>query len=140
MQLLLPGIVQQQQVQLWQGQYPPPEAIEKYEKVLPGAFDRMIRMAEASQTAQVQVAQKSVDHMARDTARGHWLGFATTLAAMFGAIAAVALHQPWVAGGFLGVPVMAVARALVESAKTWTTSAQLPTPPAQAQRPRSQSP
>ena len=36
----------QQTVQLWQGQYPPPEAIEHYEKVLPGSFDRMIAMAE----------------------------------------------------------------------------------------------
>ncbi|HUC12454.1 MAG TPA: DUF2335 domain-containing protein, partial [Stellaceae bacterium] len=36
----------QQSVRLWQAPYPPPEAIERYEKVLPGSFDRMIKMAE----------------------------------------------------------------------------------------------
>jgi uncharacterized membrane protein len=40
------------QVQLWQGQFPPPDALERYEKLLPGAFNRMMVMAETAQTNQ----------------------------------------------------------------------------------------
>ena len=135
-QLVLPGIVQQQQLQVWQGQYPPPDAIERYEAVLPGAFDRMIRMAEGTQSAQIRVVEDGLKATARDVARGHWLGFITSLAAMCGAIGSVLLHQPWVAGAFLSVPVMAVARALVESAKPKPSAVQPTQQPSPPQRPQ----
>ena len=38
--------VEHTEVQVWQGQFPPPDAVEKYEAVLPGAFDRIVAMAE----------------------------------------------------------------------------------------------
>lgn len=38
-------VVSIQQVQQWQYPYPPPEDIKEYEAVLPGAFDRMMKMA-----------------------------------------------------------------------------------------------
>src|ERR1700722_7370195 len=36
-----PSILQQS----WQGPYPPPHAIERYERALPGFFDRIVSMA-----------------------------------------------------------------------------------------------
>ena len=38
-----------QQVQTWQSPYPPPEHIKEYEKILPGTFDRILKMAEQAQ-------------------------------------------------------------------------------------------
>ncbi|MGC8478231.1 MAG: DUF2335 domain-containing protein [Acetobacteraceae bacterium] len=114
-----------QQVQVWQGQFPPPEAIEKYEVVLPGSFDRMIRMAERLQEAQIEETRQAQRFARDDIRRGHWLGFAATMAAILGAIVCVAVagmtHQSgilWVAGALVGVPVMAVAKSLVETART----------------------
>jgi hypothetical protein len=56
-QLVLPGfqpIAAQQTMQVWQGQFPPPDAIERYEKVLPGCFDRLLKMAENQITIQAK--------------------------------------------------------------------------------------
>ncbi|WP_271617941.1 DUF2335 domain-containing protein [Bradyrhizobium sp. CCBAU 51745] len=117
-QLMLPGIVQQQS-QMWQGPYPPPEAVERYEAVLPGTLNRLITMAEKLQEAQIEQSRLSLQHAQSDVRRGHWLGFATTGLAMIGAIIAVQ-YNAWVAGAFLSVPVMAVAKALIETTKAPT--------------------
>lgn len=131
-QLLLPGIVQQQSVQLWQGQFPPPEAVERYEKVHPGAFDRMIRMAEESQRTQGHMAELAIEGVRTDTRRGHWLGFLLSMSAMTGALILGLLHVPWVAGAFLSVPVMGVAKALIDSVRRPTQAIQMqPTKPHQ---------
>lgn len=114
----LPGIAQKllvQQMQSWQGPFPPPEAIKQYELVLPGTFDRMLKMAEEAQQAQVATTFRAQEFARLDTRRGHWLGFAATVVAMLGAILCAYLRQPWVAGLFLSVPVMSVAKALIES-------------------------
>jgi uncharacterized membrane protein len=107
---------------MWQGQFPPPEAIERYEKVLPGSFDRIIKMAEGLQAAQIASSITAMNYTQQDTRRGHWLGFSVTCLSMLAAIAALLLQYPWIAGAFFGVPVMSVARALVESAKAPSTS------------------
>ena len=107
----------QQTLQLWQGQYPPPEAIEHYEKVLPGAFDRMIAMAERLQAAQIDKSRRVHDYTFSDNRRGKWLGFSAAIIAMFCALGALAFNSPWVAAVFLSVPVMGVANALIESAR-----------------------
>ena len=107
----------QQTVQLWQGQYPPPEAIEHYEKVLPGAFDRMIAMAERLQAAQIEESRRAHDYAHSDNRRGNWLGFSATVIAMICALGALAFNYPSVAGAFISVPVLGVARALIESAR-----------------------
>ena len=122
MPIFLPGaggaVAQTQQiVQLWQGQYPPPEAIEHYERVLPGSFDRMIGMAERLQAAQIDESRRAHDYTHSDNRRGHWLGFFTAVFAMVCALGALALNYPWVSGVFISVPVMGVARALIESVR-----------------------
>lgn len=114
-QLQLPGIIQQ--AQHWQGPYPPPEAVERYEQVLPGTFNRLISMAEQLQQAQIEQSRTALEYSKEDVSRGHWLGFVTTAAAMIGAIVCAGLGQPYVACLFLSVPVMAVAKALVETSK-----------------------
>ncbi len=120
----MPGIVHQSQVQMWQGQFPPPEAVKEYEAVLPGSFDRMIRMAERLQDSQIDETKRAQDYTAVDTKRGHWLGFSATVAAVFGAviiaIVAAMTKEPGayaVAALLVAVPVMAVAKALIESVK-----------------------
>jgi uncharacterized membrane protein len=106
-----------QQVQVWQGPYPPPEAVAAYERILPGTFNRILQMAERAQEGQIATLQRAQEFQRRDTKRGHVLGFIGLIVGMAGAAYCVALHQPYVAVAFLSVPVMAVAKALVDSAK-----------------------
>lgn len=42
-----PAILQQS----WVGPYPPPEAVERYEKAMPGFFNRVVSMAERIEAA-----------------------------------------------------------------------------------------
>ena len=114
-----------QNVQLWQGQYPPPDAVQQYEKVLPGAFNRMVAMAEQLQAAQISETKRAQEFTQADARRGHWLGFAALVLGMLGAIACLAIGNPWVAAAFLSVPVMGVAKALIDSARAPSPSALL---------------
>jgi uncharacterized membrane protein len=119
-QLTLPGILQEGQH--WTGAYPPPEAVERYERVLQGSFNRMVTMAEQLQAQQISQAYFVLRNTQRDNRRGHWLGFLTTILAMVCALGCLFLDYPWVALAFVSIPVMAVAKALVESAKAPTTT------------------
>jgi uncharacterized membrane protein len=120
----LPIATSQTQIQLRQGLFPPDE-MERYEKLLPGVFDRVIKMAEKAQSAQVAAINQAQDYTQRDTRRGHWLGFATAALAILGACACVgaaAIFKTgsgayWVGALMVGVPVMAVAKALIDSAR-----------------------
>ena len=118
-QLTLPGILQE--AQHWTGPYPPPEAVERYERVLRGSFNRLVTMAEQLQAQQISQAYLVLRNTQRDNRRGHWLGFLTTILAMVCALGCLFLEYPWVALAFVSIPVMAVAKALVKLAKAPTT-------------------
>ena len=119
-QLTLPGILQEGQH--WAGTYPPPEAVERYERVLRGSFNRMVTMAEQLQAQQISQAYFVLRNTQRDNRRAHWLGFLTTILAMVCALGCLFLDYPWVALAFVSIPVVAAANALVESAKAPTTT------------------
>lgn len=112
-----PMLLAQQTLQAWQGPYPPPDAIERYERVLPGAFDRILTMAERVQAAQIEDTKRAQDYLRDDVRRGHWLSTGVTCLAIVGAIVCAGQGWPWVAAALVSVPVMAVARALVEVAR-----------------------
>lgn len=111
-----PAAVQMQQVQVWQGQFPPPEAMERYVALQPDAFDRIIRMAERAQDATIDTSRRAMDLQSRDIRRGQWLGTLVTLSAVGGAIFAASIGATAVAIALVGIPVMSVGKALIDSA------------------------
>jgi uncharacterized membrane protein len=124
-QLPLPMIARQQ-IQVWQGPYPPPEALREYEKIQPGAFNRMLTMAEQAQTAQINSIQRAQENQRRDSRRGQWLGAGISVIAMGLAVYCAMNGQSVVGGLLLSVPVMAVGKALIEGVRG--PRAQPPTP------------
>ena len=84
---------------------------------MPGAFNRLMVMAEKQQDASIAATTEARRAVIADTRRGHRLGFTVTLLAMVGAGGCAYLGQPWVAVTFLGVPVLSVANALINTAK-----------------------
>jgi len=99
--------------------------VEKYEAILPGAFNRIVTMAEKLQDAQINSVQQALIAARKDTRRGQWLGFVahvTAIAAAVGCVVAGTITTSgtgpfWVAGALVSVPVMGVAKSLVESAR-----------------------
>jgi uncharacterized membrane protein len=85
------------QQEIWQSPYPPPHAIERYEKVCPGTLDRILGMAERLQEAQITQAATNAQATRNDTRRAHWLGFVVAIAALIAAIGSLLLGNAWVA-------------------------------------------
>lgn len=120
------ALIAQGSMSLWQGQYPPPDAIERYQKALPGSFDRMLTMTEKRMDSEIRANDAGVAAQIADVRRGHYLGAAVTIGAMGAAIVCAAINQPVVACAFLAVPVMSVGNSLIE---TWRTPRQAITVP-----------
>ena len=128
------GIAQHQQ-QSWAAPVPPPEAAERFEHLCPGAFDRMLTLAEKEQASQSELAHKQADtaalvakeqivlakraqdFLARDTKRGHWLGAGISAVAMAGSVTAAIFDQIAIGLALISVPVMTVAVALINANK-----------------------
>jgi uncharacterized membrane protein len=99
------------------GPFPPPAAIREYEAILPGTFERIVRMAEKAQQDQTDTVRSGQQALRQDTRRVHWMAAAISVAAMVGAGFCASIHETWVACAFLGVPVFAVAKAFIDSLK-----------------------
>ena len=88
------------------GPLPPPEILKKFDEVVPGAAERIIKMAEEQSLHRRGLEQKVIDS---DIARSKWgqiLGF---LIAIIGLIVAaiVAVYGNAIAGGIIGVGTLA---------------------------------
>jgi uncharacterized membrane protein len=101
--------------QMWMAPFPPPRAVVEYEQVLPGSWDRLLRMAEEAQAADILNVKDKGEYVQRQFKRGQLLGIFALLAAMGCALYCVKLNQPWVAAAFLSMTVMAAARSFFES-------------------------
>ena len=115
--MMLPLVQAPSTLLSWQGPYPPPEAVERYEKILPGTFDRMLSMAERLQEAQINQSRDAVNYTMEDTRRAHWLGWGLGIFALVVAIGCAWLGYPWLGAAALSVPVMGLGTALVNSAR-----------------------
>jgi hypothetical protein len=74
-------------------------------------------MAETAQQAQIAGAERAQTFTRDDVRRGHWLGFGAITLAMVGAVLVSLFGYPWVGAALVGVPVMGVAKALIDSAR-----------------------
>lgn len=102
------------QFQYWQGQFPPPAAVREYEAICPGAFDRIIGMAENQQRLAAEAGADARTKQANDTRRGQILGALVTFGAICGSLYCAQIGQPWVAGALVAVPIMSVAKAFID--------------------------
>ncbi len=61
--------------EIYSGPIPPPEAFEKYEKVLPGAADRIMKMTERQQEHRMSLEKEAVGSQVKQSKRGQIFGF-----------------------------------------------------------------
>lgn len=69
----------EQRISLRRGPVPSPDDLQEYDRVLPGAADRLISMAERQAEHRQYVERRMVDAGTHNTARGQVLGFILAL-------------------------------------------------------------
>ncbi len=92
-------LLQVAQSQFHQGPLPVPEDLYKYEKICPGAADRIIRMAEEEQKSLNKYRLKEY----RSLRMGLIFGFVSLLCLMLLTGLALYWDKPWVAGVLIAV-------------------------------------
>ena len=121
--------------QTYLGPIPPPEELHHYESVIPGAADRILRMAEAeslhrqrqeevsiqaniaAQQRQIGLVEYQAKALSRSDLLGQLLGFAVSIVSLSGCVYLAYRGQPWVASALVGLPLAGVIRALRERHK-----------------------
>lgn len=83
------------------GPLPAPEVLRGYEDLLPGAAERIIRMAEQEQKDSHDIRMIAVRETAADTKRGQYFGIVVALAAL-GTAAFLGYHGHSTAAGIVG--------------------------------------
>jgi len=85
------------------GTIPPPDALEKYDRTLPGAAERILKMAENEAAARQRNDEKLVDNIVRTSYLGVFFAFASVLLLTALAWYALTNEYPAVASGIVVV-------------------------------------
>lgn len=65
------------------GPFPPPDILEKYNKVLPGAAERIFSLTECEQQHRHSIQNKAINGALKKDLRGQWMGFSITVLVLF---------------------------------------------------------
>lgn len=99
----------------FRGPLPPPALLEHYERVAPGAADRILSLTEEQLRSRHRLEEHTVRGAVRSEARGQWFAFSTVLAGM--ATGAVLVSSGHDLSGLVSMltPLAIVAGAFVQS-------------------------
>lgn len=90
----------------FRGPLPPPDVLRGYNDILPGAADRIIRMAEREGDHRRLYEQRELRRRSREATIGQFLGFGLALALIGGAVYSASIGYPWVATAMASVPLI----------------------------------
>ena len=129
-------VIQVQQVsQSFQGPMPPPALLEHYERIVPGAAERILQIAEsevhhrhaqenAATDANIEAQRKQLDIAKQQTSSsyvsdlmGQIFGMLVSATCIGGAVYLAIHDQPWVAATLAGLPLAGIIRALRDKPK-----------------------
>jgi uncharacterized membrane protein len=79
--------------EIYSGPLPPPDSLEKYNQVLPGAADRILALTESQARHRLEVENKIVDRDTRLQLRGQMFGFAICLVTIVGGVGLVIVDK-----------------------------------------------
>lgn len=101
------------QMTAWNGALPPPDMAKAYEELSPGAFSRLLSMAEEEAKSRRALTEKSQDAYVKSVHRGLSFAFILTMSAFVGAVACAALHCEKAAIAFVGATVVNLAATFI---------------------------
>jgi uncharacterized membrane protein len=74
------------QVQQFSGPMPPPEVLAEYDRIIPGAAERILAMAEANGSQRRALENRTLETNRLLALTGQWLAFAIAMTAIAGGI------------------------------------------------------
>jgi uncharacterized membrane protein len=90
-----------------------PDHLDRYEKICPGAADRIISMAEREQQFRIDVLTKSQDDDTLDRKRGMYCGLAAFLALVSGGVVCAFWGHLYLGAAFVAVGALSAAAVFV---------------------------
>ena len=111
---LPPKTTIQLQSQEWQGPLPPPDALARFDQIVPNGAERIFKMVELEQAARIESENAGFHASIRDTKRGQYLGAAISVIAICAAVYTAYLGVHWsIPCALVGVPILGIVRAIV---------------------------
>ena len=100
----------------WTGPLPPPDALDRFNQVVPNGAERIFKMAETEQAHRIAQETEMLRVTVAEARRGQYLGATISLLAVGGALVSVLIGAHWaVSVALVGVPLMGLAKAIVDS-------------------------
>ena len=118
--------------EVYQGPVPHPDLLQRYDKIVPGAAERLIALAEKEQAHRhsldlaeqrsnerlITISELESKDNLGSAKKGQFWGIAITVACILFALATALLDKPWqVSVAFLAVPTASLVNALTKSSK-----------------------
>lgn len=108
--------VERQSFEAWAGALPRPEDLEKFSEIIPNGAERIMRLTENEQEHRITMEKAALPENFRAQRRGQYLGWTLSLSSIAAAgVSSFLGAHPSVSIAMLSVPVLAVAKALVDS-------------------------
>ncbi len=99
----------------WSGPIPPPEALERFNQIIPDGANRIVAMAEKEQTHRIEYEKEGLTATVKETKRGQILGAIISIVAVLGAIYTASIGSHWIVSMVLvGIPVLGIVRAITK--------------------------
>lgn len=95
------------------GPLPPPEILQQYDQVIPGAAERILAMAEKDAKHQREIENSAIQFASREVKRGQWFGLAIGISAFITSIVALGLGSEQTASILGGVTVVGLVTVFV---------------------------
>jgi uncharacterized membrane protein len=102
---------------MFAGPLPPPQILSGYEQIMPGAAERIFKMAEANNSANIGFAEKSMRHEFVYKVAGLFCGIIALIGLVAGATYCASIGANKVAYAMLGVGIVGTVSVFVNS---WT--------------------
>ncbi|MDE2188438.1 MAG: DUF2335 domain-containing protein [Patescibacteria group bacterium] len=99
-------LMQHSKVESFSGPLPHPDLLKKFEEVVPGSAERIIKMAEEQSLHRKELESKVIDSNISRSKWGQILGFIIAIAGLIVACL-VAIYGNAIAGGIIGVGTLA---------------------------------
>lgn len=97
------------------GPLPSPETLRAYDETVPGAGERILRMAEKQLDHNIDADNATIRHISNSAKRGQWLGFILALVLIGTGIGAMVLEQTAVACTIFGTAIIGVVSSFVSN-------------------------
>lgn len=110
-----PGVMRivQHQISSFQGPLPPPSMLADYEKILPGAAERILSLTEREQTGRHSTRETALKGALSKDSRGQWMGFIITISVLIIASVFAWRGNTIFAGTLIGLDLLGLAAVFV---------------------------